>query len=105
MGETEAEIAGNEDDLTEDDNIPDEYGSDIPVDVIVSHIVSDGLVVIVGFGVDEHGSIVRTGAAEDSETVADELVEGGVTKATHVLGHGHRIKAGPSKYGAAWERH
>ena len=104
-GETEAEIAGNEDDLVEDDDIPDKYGSDIPIDVIISHIVSDGLISIAGFGVGNHGGIVRTGTAEDPETVADEPVKGGVTEATHILGCGHRTKVGPSKYGPAWERH
>ena len=105
-GETEAQVTGNEDDLAEDDDdTPDEYGSDIPVDVIVSHIVSDGLVAIAGFGAVNHRGIARTGAAEDPETVADEPVEGVTAEATPVLGRRHRIKARPGKYGAAWERH
>jgi hypothetical protein len=51
-----------------------------------------------GFGVDNHGGIVRTGTVEDPEIVADELVEGGVTaEATPDLGRGHRMKVGSSR--------
>jgi hypothetical protein len=78
-------------------------GSDIPIDVMRSVVMSGGSVATEGFGVDEEGSIVRTGAAEMSEEQGgegDENVEQPVK-----LGRGHRAKAGSTRYGAEWEQH
>lgn len=78
---------------------PDD-GSDIPIDVVRSTVMSEGVVVDEGFAIDDHGAIIRTGVAEGLEEVEEVEKVGPV-----VLGRGRRAKVGTTKYGAEWEEH
>jgi hypothetical protein len=83
---------------------PIEYGSDIPVEVVVAQIVSGGSVATEGFKVDGDGSIVRTGVAEETDVVHDEPLTSERDSIVAVsLGRGHRVKVVSTRYGAAWE--
>ena len=76
---------------------------DIPVEVIMAQIVSGGSVAMEGFKVDDDGSIVRTGVAEETDVVHDEPTTGGRDSIVAVsLGRGHRVKVVSTRYGAAW---
>jgi len=78
-------------------------GCDIPVDVVQSVVMSEGIVAKNGFALDSEGNIVRTGIAEDVEEII-ELEELEVVQSTE-LGRGRRAKTGSRKYGADWEEH
>jgi len=78
-------------------------GCDIPVDVVQSVVMSEGIVAKNRFALDGEGNIVRTGIAEDVEEII-ELEELEVVKSTE-LGRGHCAKTGSRKYGADWEEH
>ena len=52
--------AETEADFSDEEGNTDDYGSDIPVDVIISHIISGGTVAIPGFETDNVGIIVST---------------------------------------------
>src|SRR5882762_4901993 len=71
----------------------DNVGSDIPVDIIRSVIMSDGSIGIEGFGTDESSNIIRTGAAEEFQCNAEEDEENAIPPA--VLGRGCRSKTAP----------
>jgi hypothetical protein len=88
-----------------DDNGGINDGCDIPVDVVQSVVMSEGIVAKnrFFFALDGKGNIVRTGIAEDVEEII-ELEELEVVKSTK-LGHGHCAKTGSRKYGADWEEH
>src|SRR6267154_5168305 len=66
------ESTGAEDDFPEEEDEPIEYNSDIPVEVITAQIISGGSVAMEGFKVDDDGSIVRTGVAEETDVVHGE---------------------------------
>jgi hypothetical protein len=102
---TQAE-AQTEADFSDEEGDSNDYGSDIPVDVIISDIISEGTIATPGFETDSAGVIVRNGAAEETEVAEDELKEdvcasGGVSP----LGRGRRAKIGSTRYGAEWEGH
>ena len=78
---------------------PDD-GSDIPIDVVRSAVMSEGVVVDEGFAIDDDGAIIRTGVAEGLEEI-EEVENVGPA----VLGRGRRAKVGTKKYGAEWEEH
>jgi hypothetical protein len=98
-GNTVTKAAKNEEpDFSEDGDIQTDNGSDIPVDVIIAHIMSGGSAAE-GFKVNDEGSIMRTGVAE--ETNIDIELMGDKDKP---LGRGHRVKIGSKRYKAAkWE--
>jgi hypothetical protein len=82
-----------------------EDGSDIPIDVVRSVVIA-GRCVVDRYKIDEEGSIIRTGVAEDSEAEIDEAnSEAGVIMLAANLGCGHRSKVGSKRYGADWEEH
>jgi hypothetical protein len=84
---------GAEDDFPEEEDEPIEYGSDILVEVITAQIISGGSIAMEGFKVDDDGSIVRTGVAEETDVVHDEPTTGGRDSIVAVsLGRGHRVK-------------
>jgi hypothetical protein len=65
-GNTMTEAAKNEEpDFPEDGDIQTDDGSDIPVDIIITHIMSGGSPAE-GFKVNDEGSIMRTGIAEET---------------------------------------
>lgn len=78
-------------------------GCDIPVDVVQSVVMLEGIVAKNGSVLDSKGSIVRTGIAEDVEEII-ELEELDVVQSTE-LGCGHHAKTGSRKYRADWEKH
>jgi hypothetical protein len=94
---TEEDFIEGEDDVVED-------GTDIPVDVIIAQIISGDSMPEEGFAVNNEGVVVRTGVAEETEVVHDELANGEAMPAVS-LGRGHRTKVPSNKYNAAWEEH
>jgi hypothetical protein len=72
---------------------------DIPIHIVRSTVMSDGVVPAEGFAIDDEGSIVRTGVAEETE--GDE----GENASPAELRCGHRTRMGTKKYGAEWEKH
>lgn len=75
--------------------------SDIPMDVIVSHTMEEGLGH--GFEMSEEGGIKRTGIAESGEDIE---VEGLEATAPLTLGRGKRAKTASTRYSTqAWEQH
>jgi hypothetical protein len=86
-----AETAGEEDDFREDEDDPVDYGSDIPIEVVTTQIVSDN-----------NGGIVRTGVAEQTDVMHDDPTTDGHDSVSAVsLGRGHRVKVVSTRYGAA----
>lgn len=80
-------------------------GSDIPIDVVRSVVMAEGSVVD-GYKLDEEGSIVRTGVAENEEQQASEGdAEGSDTEPAAELGRGRRVKIGSKRFNAEWEEH
>ena len=86
-----------EDDIVED-------GTHLPVDVIIVQIISGNSMPVTGFAVDNEGVVMRTGVAEETEVVHDELVNGEAMPAVS-LGHGHKTKVASNKYNNVWEEH
>ena len=85
------EQAFSENEVVEDD-------SDIPMDVILSHIMEEDLGH--GFEANDEGQIERTGIAEDVES------EVAAVAALLILGHGKRTKTTSTRYNTlAWEQH
>jgi hypothetical protein len=78
-------------------------GSDISVNVVQSVIMSAGSVSIEGFGINEGGDIIRTGAVEEFEGDMEE--DGNALPLVDVLWRGHRAKIESTKYGTDWEEH
>jgi hypothetical protein len=72
---------------------------DIPIDIVRSAVMSDGVVSAEGFAIDDEGGIIRTGVAEETE--GDE----GENASPVELGRGRRARVGTKKYGAEWEEH
>lgn len=64
-------------------------GSDIPIDVVRSAVMSEGVIVDESFEIDDHGAIFRTGVAKGLEEI--EAVE---NIGPVVLGRGRRQKLG-----------
>jgi hypothetical protein len=59
-----------------------------------------------GYKLDEAGSIVRTGIAEDSEQqTGEDDGESSVILPAANLGRGRRVKIGSKRYDAEWEEH
>jgi hypothetical protein len=80
-------------------------GSDIPIDVVRSVVMAEGSVVD-GYKLDEEGSIVRTGVAENEEQQAGEDdAEASVIVPAAELGRGRRVKIGSKRFNAEWEEH
>lgn len=80
--------------------------SDIPIDVVRSVVMSEGVVLKEGFDIDDEGEIVRTGIAEDPEMELEvEKADENVALASVELGRGRRTKIESRKYGADWEEH
>lgn len=102
-----------EPDFGNDDETAIEEGSDIPVDVIVSHIVTGNVGADAsGFMVGNDGVVVRNGAAEgidsDGQALANQLLSSArapVNEVPIALGRGLRAKTGSNRYGADWEQH
>lgn len=62
--------------------------------------------VVDGYKLDEEGSIVRTGVAENEEQQASEGdAEGSDTEPAAELGRGRRVKIGSKRFNAEWEEH
>lgn len=59
--------------------------------------MSEGVVAIAGFGVEDNGVVVRTGVAEDEAAEIEDIPQ------AVVLGRGKRAKQGTTKYGPDWE--
>jgi hypothetical protein len=72
---------------------------DIPINIVRSAVMSDGVVSAEGFAIDDKGGIVRTLVAEETE--GDE----GENASPVELGCGRHAKIGTKKYGAKWEEH
>jgi hypothetical protein len=72
---------------------------DIPINIVRSTVMSDGVVSADGFAIDDEGGIIRTGVAEETE--GDE----GARASPVELGRGRRTKTGTTKYGSEWEEH
>ena len=91
---------GDELEFSEDCDHDDE--SDIPIDVVVNHVLSEGSTPIAGFVVDDEGGLTRTGSAEDSDVEENGELDNKVDVEVPVviqLGRGHRIKRSPK----VWE--
>jgi len=62
--------------------------------------------VVDGYKLDEEGSIVRTGVAENEEQQAGEDdAEASVIVPAAELGRGRRVKIGSKRFNAEWEEH
>jgi hypothetical protein len=98
-GETEGTMTVNEPEepaFFENEVIDDD--SDIPMDVILSHIMEEGIGH--GFEAKDDGQIERTGIAEDVES------EIAAVAAPLILGRGKRTKTTSTRYSTlAWEQH
>ena len=83
-----------------------EDGTDIPVDIIVAQIILGHSIPVEGFKCDNEGITVRTGVAEETKVVYDEVGNGDSIQAAP-LGHRCRVKLVPSRYGtnATWEEY
>jgi hypothetical protein len=80
--------------------------SDIPIDMVRSVVMSEGVVLKESFDIDNEGEIVRTGIAEDPEMELEvEKADGNIMLASVELGRGRRMKVESRKYGADWEKH
>ena len=73
-------------------------GSDVPVAVIQTVVVSGGSVVAVRFRIREGGNVVRMEELEGHADEENDLL-------LVVLGRGRRVKTGSTRYGADWEEH
>ena len=98
----------NETTVDDEPTFPDDDGGindgcDIPINIVESVVMSEGIVAKNGFALDSEGSIVRTGIAEDVEAII-ELEESNVAGPTE-LGRGRHTKTGSKRYGADWEEH
>ena len=100
--EISAGKTNTEDDLDDEPTFsieaPDD-SCDIPINIVRSAVMSDGVVSAEGFVIDDEGGIVRTGVAEETEW--DE----GENASPVELGRGRRARIGTKKYGAEWEEH
>ena len=98
-GEAEGTITINEPEeqaFSENEAVEDD--SDIPMDVILSHIMEEDLGH--GFEANDEGQIERTGIAEDVES------EVAAVAAPLILGRGKRTKTTSTRYNTlAWEQH
>jgi hypothetical protein len=65
--------------------------------------MSEGSVVAEGFKIDDRGSIVRMGDAEEFGGAGEKDEENELPPV--VLGRGHRAKIGSMRYDADWEEH
>jgi len=77
-------------------------GSDILIDVVQSVVMAEGSVVD-GYKLDEEGSIVRTGVAENE--AGEDNAEASVIVPAAELGHGRQVKIGSKGFIAEWEEH
>jgi hypothetical protein len=87
---------------------PDGDGSDIPTDVIISHIVADSVSAIEGFKSDEDGRIVQTGVAEETDlpdAEVERLQEEAIAAAEAPQGRGHWARVQNVLYNGEWEMH
>jgi hypothetical protein len=98
-GNTVTEAAKNEEpDFPEDSDIQTNDGSDIPVDVIITHIMSGGSAAE-GFKVNDEGSIMQIGVAEETDLHIELMGD-----KDKPLGRSHRVKFGSKRYKTAeWE--
>jgi hypothetical protein len=80
--------------------------SDIPVDVVLDHVLSGGCDIKDGFAVALSGEISQLGSSKDADAEDDvtELTKVSVVKS---LGCGHQRKTAPKRLGniGAWEAH
>ncbi|KAJ7702622.1 hypothetical protein B0H16DRAFT_1748176 [Mycena metata] len=82
----------------EEENFNDE--SDVPVDVVIDHVINRGLSNLPpGFSVAEDGSVVRNGAAEDDELNIE------VDDLPLSLRRPKRVDKKNTRYGDDWEEH
>ena len=101
--------AGNTSGSTKDDEpvfsveTDQDDGCDIPINVVRSVVMAEGP--LDGYKLDEEGSIVRTGIAEDSEQQTGDDGESSVILPAADLGRGRRVKIGSKRYDAEWEEH
>ncbi|KAJ7843888.1 hypothetical protein B0H14DRAFT_2585474 [Mycena olivaceomarginata] len=62
--------------FTENENLPYDDESDVPLEVLINHVQSGGTAAVPdGFAVDDEGNLARNGTVEDTEldVVADDL--------------------------------
>ena len=59
--------------------------------------------VVDGYKLDEEGSIVRTGVAENE--ASEDNAEASVIVPAAELGRGRRVKIGSKRFNAEWEEH
>ena len=73
---------------------------DIPTDdILIDHLLSDGVALEDGYAVDERGCIVRNNLAEHVDDVHKE--DAAAAAALILLGRGHRKKMKPALYGGS----
>ena len=101
---------GLEDDFADENDSsiadPNGDGSDIPTDVIISHIMVDGVSMVEGFKSNEDGRIIWTGVAEETnllDTEVERLEAIAVVEAPQ--GRGHWAKVRNLLYNEEWEMH
>ena len=100
--ELSAGKTNTEDDVDDEPTFPIETpddSCDIPINIVKSIVMSDGVVSAERFAIDHEGGIVRTGVAEETE--GDE----GENTSPVELGHGRHARMGTKKYGTEWEEH
>ncbi|KAF8631364.1 hypothetical protein AX17_005130 [Amanita inopinata Kibby_2008] len=92
LGEEEPAFAdGMNEELATDD-------LDVPIEVLIDHLVSDGMSLEHGYAVDEEGCIVRNNLAE--HIVAADKEEGAVTVPV-LLGQGHQVRTKRMPWGGS----
>ena len=101
---------GLEDDFADENDSsiadPDGDGSDILTDVIISHIVADGVSMVEGFKSNKDGRIIWTGVTEETnllDTEVERLEAIAVVEAPQ--GCGHWAKVRNLLYNEEWEMH
>lgn len=77
-------------------------GSDIPIEIVRSVVMSEGCIAADGYAIDAQGVVIRNGISEDAEAAAniDNLAISGLETD---LGRGRRLKRESKRYGDDWE--
>jgi len=72
---------------------------DVPTDILIDHLLSDGAALEDGYAVDERGCVVRNNLAEHVDDVHEE--DAAAAAAPILLGRGCRKKMKPALYGGS----
>jgi hypothetical protein len=92
LEQVRSEPVSSEPDFEEDPAFQEGEGDDVevPVTVVVSHVVSEATMIAEGYGVDDNGRLAWMGETDEIEKEADKTGSG--VEVALPLGHGHQVK-------------